>query len=252
MHLGIGGGICGLWSSKAATDSPRRRKRTSPATFHTLQWLETHTGTGDRCRSNSLPLKIEPISQNGKSLVAVCSGRWDGIAIIDLKTETTTQWVPLYRTFNGAAFSKNTTAKHFTSPAESIRSTSSTLPTAKSTSTQTTISASSPRGAKRERFLSGIIVHPKTGKLYICNEGTSEIFIVDPDSGKVEAKWQTLAHPYTCALGKDGRYLFVSNWGDRSVSAIDMSTGQQTLRISVGMRPNEMALAPDGYNFLSR
>src|SRR5581483_5493779 len=104
---------------------------------------------------------------------------------------------------------------------------------------------------KKTNFLAGLAVDSKTGKLYICNEGTSEVWVVDPGTEKIEAKWQTGAHPYAAAIGSDGKYLFVSNWGDKSVSAIDMETGEQALRISVGLRPNEMALAKDGRLFVA-
>src|SRR5437764_8247102 len=55
---------------------------------------------------NSMPLKMV-LSPDGKTLAAVCSGRWNGLALIDLTTETTRQWVPLYRTFNGIAVSRD-------------------------------------------------------------------------------------------------------------------------------------------------
>src|SRR4051794_17091588 len=46
---------------------------------------------------NSMPLKMV-VSPDGKTLAAVCAGRWNGVALIDLTTEQTTQWMPLYRT----------------------------------------------------------------------------------------------------------------------------------------------------------
>src|SRR3954454_13466973 len=55
---------------------------------------------------NSMPLKMV-LSPDGKTLAAVCAGRWNGLALIDLATETTKQWVPLYRTFNGITFSRD-------------------------------------------------------------------------------------------------------------------------------------------------
>src|ERR1700689_4467421 len=53
---------------------------------------------------NAMPLKMA-LSPDGQTLAAVCSGRYNGVALIDLKTEQTTQWIPLSRTFNGLLFS---------------------------------------------------------------------------------------------------------------------------------------------------
>ena len=47
---------------------------------------------------NSLPLKLA-LSPDGKTLAAGCAGRWHGLALIDLATEQTKQWVPLDRDF---------------------------------------------------------------------------------------------------------------------------------------------------------
>jgi YVTN family beta-propeller protein len=207
------------------------------------------TPAGRHVGVNSMPLKMA-VSPDGATLAAVCSGRWNGLALIDLKTQETKQWVPLYRTFNGLAFSKDG-KKIYVTGGNSDQLYVFEMNDGKVGEPKIIHLGEQPKGSKVDNFLTGVTVHPQTGKLYICNEGTSEIWVVDPDAGKVESKWRTPAHPYACAIGTDGRYLFVSNWGDRSVSAIELSTGEQALRISVGLRPNEMALAPDGRLFVA-
>src|SRR5256885_14125676 len=64
------------------------------------------TPAGRHVGVNSMPLKMA-VSPDGQTLAAVCSGRWNGLALIDLKTEQTKQWIPLFRTFNGVAFSND-------------------------------------------------------------------------------------------------------------------------------------------------
>src|SRR5262249_39583334 len=58
-------------------------------------------------------------------------------------------------------------------------------------------------------------------------------------------------HPHSCILGADGRHLYVSNWGSRNVSIIDVKTMSHLRDIAVGIRPNDMALAPDGRLFVA-
>src|SRR5581483_2538611 len=206
------------------------------------------TPAGRHVGVNSMPLKMV-ISPDGNTLAAVCSGRWNGLALVDLKTEQTKQWIPLYRTFNGVAFSKDG-KKIYVTGGNSDCLYVMDFDGKTAGEAKTIHLGEQPKDSKKQNFFSGMIVHPQTGKLYLCNEGMSEVWVVNPDSGSVETKWRTEAHPYTCALGADGRYLYVSNWGDKSVSALDMQTGEQALRISVGMRPNEMAVAPDGRLFV--
>ena len=49
----------------------------------------------------------------------------------------------------------------------------------------------------------------------------------------------------------DRQHLYVSNWGSRSVSIVDTEKGRRVRDIAVGMRPNDMALAPDGRLFVA-
>src|SRR5689334_15622148 len=207
------------------------------------------TPAGRHVGINAMPLKMA-LSPDSKTLAAVCAGRWHGLALVDLATEQTKQWVPLERDFNGLAFS-NDGKTIYVSGGASDHLYLFDFDGQRVGEPRTIHLGEQPKESKKHNFLAGLAVHPKSGKLYVCNEGMSEVWVVDPVGRKVEAKWRTLAHPYTCAIGADGRYLFVSNWGDRSVSALDMETGEQVLRIAVGLRPNEMALAPDGRLFVA-
>lgn len=197
---------------------------------------------------NAMPLKMV-ISPDGKTLAAVCSGRFNGVALIDLASEQTRQWIPLRRTFNGIAFSKDGKQIYVTggnSDALYVLDFDGT----KAGEPHTYHLGPPPAGSKKDNFFSGLTVDPANGKLYVCNEGTSEVWVVDPSSGKVEAKWPTGPYPYTCVLGTNGTYLFTSDWGGRGVTALDVTTGAVIQRIGVGLRPDEMAVAPDGRLFV--
>ncbi|HEY1683860.1 MAG TPA: SMP-30/gluconolactonase/LRE family protein [Tepidisphaeraceae bacterium] len=202
---------------------------------------------------NSMPYKMV-LSPDGQTLAAVCSGRFNGVALIDLKTEQTTQWIPLDRTFNGIIFSRDGKQLYvaggnsdqlfiFNFDGHQLDPHFQTA----HLDGEVVLFGKHPDS---KNFLTGMAINPKTGLLYLCNEGKSQIWVVDPKNAKVIAKWHTEAGPYACVIGKDGRYLFVSNWGDRSVSALDIKTGEQAARVAVGIRPNEMALAPDGRLFV--
>ncbi|MBI3875748.1 MAG: phosphoesterase, partial [Verrucomicrobia bacterium] len=58
-------------------------------------------------------------------------------------------------------------------------------------------------------------------------------------------------HPHSCVFGADKRHLYVSNWGSRSVSVVDTETNRRFRDITVGLRPNDMTLAPDGRLFVA-
>src|SRR5207247_4882683 len=58
-------------------------------------------------------------------------------------------------------------------------------------------------------------------------------------------------HPHSCLMGADKRHLYVSNWGSRSVSIVDTEKNRRVQDIAVGLRPNDLALAPDGRLFVA-
>src|SRR5439155_22725849 len=67
-------------------------------------------------------------------------------------------------------------------------------------------------------FLAGLAVDPVNGKIYVCNEGNHEIWILNEQTLGLEAKVAVGQHPHSCIMGADKRHLYVSNWGSRSVS----------------------------------
>ena len=224
---------------------------------------------------NAMPMKMA-FSPDGRTLAAVCAGRVDGLALIDVATEQARQWLPMRRAFNGVGFSPD--GKHLYVTGGNSDAIAVFAFDGKTATEAATIhvaggvepaadDAAKPKGrppaggdeqhgrmADHDRpadhFLAGLAVDAKTGHLYVCDEATASVLVVDPAAAKVLATWRTQANPYACCVGAGGLYLYVSNWGDRSVTAIDMATGRQAARIGVGLRPNEMAVGPDGRLFV--
>ena len=72
----------------------------------------------------------------------------------------------------------------------------------------------------------------------------------------LEPDWPFFSGPVltvreACLLGADRKHLYVTNWGSRSVSVIDVEKGRRIRDITVGIRPNDLVLAPDGRLFVA-
>ncbi len=100
-------------------------------------------------------------------------------------------------------------------------------------------------------FISGIAVHPITGNIYVCNEAFNQIYVLEAGTLSVTATIGTASNPHSCVFGEDKRHLYVSNWGSSSLSVIDTKTNARLKDIRVGVRPNDMAVSPDGRLFVS-
>src|SRR6202012_5992891 len=80
-----------------------------------------------------------------------------------------------------------------------------------------------------QTWWSGVHADPKRGLVWAANRGTSmtatDVVGFDARSGAVKKRIHVGISPYEFALSADGRRMFVSNWGDKSVSVADVTTG---------------------------
>jgi len=100
-------------------------------------------------------------------------------------------------------------------------------------------------------YISGIAVSQDTGNIYACNESFNQLYILEPGTLKLLGVVNTGSNPHSCCFGEDRRYLYVSNWGSNSVVVFDTKSNAPVRTIRVGVRPNDMALAPDGRLFVT-
>lgn len=204
------------------------------------------TPAGEHVTMSDLALKLV-VTPDHKRLVAVHGGfNEHGLTVFDLATHQRTQFLPLARSWNGLAFSRDG-KQCFASGGSSgeihvFNYAAGELSFVRSVK---------PGPEAGEVFLAGIAVHPGTGKLYVCNEAHHEIWVLEPGSLALENSIRVGEHPHSCVLGADRRHLYVSNWGNRTVSVVDTEKGLTVREIEVGLRPNDLALAPDGRLFVA-
>jgi YVTN family beta-propeller protein len=102
------------------------------------------------------------------------------------------------------------------------------------------------KGLGEYAFPAGIAVSPDGLRLYVAENLSNKVAVVDLSNQKVGAKIAVGEYPYDCALSGDGKRLYVSNWGSRSVAVIDTTSNQVLSNIQVGDHPNDLELTRDG------
>ena len=205
------------------------------------------TPAGEAVAMSDMALKLV-IAPDKKALVAVSGGFSNqGLTLLDLAGKRVTQYIRLAEAWNGLAFSRDG-KRIFVSGGDSgtihVFAYSNGVA---STNDQPVRPATDAPAV----FLAGMAVHPDSGKLYVCNEGNHEVWVLNGDTLAVEATIPVGQHPHSCLVGADRRYVYVSNWGSRSVSVIEVERNRRVRDITVGLRPNDMALAPDGRMFIA-
>jgi len=93
----------------------------------------------------------------------------------------------------------------------------------------------------------------KRRRLYVSLWAQATVAVLDVNSMRVVARWQTEEHPNEMLLARRGRYLFVANANRNTVTVFDTDQGRAIESIFAslypsappGSTPNSLALSPD-------
>ncbi len=194
-----------------------------------------HIDVGD------LPLRIV-ISPDGKFLAATNNGDGEnGISLLDLEREIRANTVPMESAWLGLQFSPDGKSL-FVSGGGDNRIVRFEF----DRGIQERIGELTLGKPKEEIFTAGLCVDPSGNRLYAALNLTNELAVVDLKSFSVAKRIPVGDHPYTCVVSRDGKHVFVSNWGSRSISEVDTASLGEIRRIAVGDHPNDLVLSPDG------
>ncbi|MEI6074895.1 MAG: bifunctional YncE family protein/alkaline phosphatase family protein [Verrucomicrobiota bacterium] len=97
------------------------------------------------------------------------------------------------------------------------------------------------------------VLDAKRGRLYVSLWGNASVAVVDINTEKVIARWATGEHPCEMVLSKNGKYLFVANANDNTVTVLDTQSGRALENLWAtlfpdsprGATPNSLALSSD-------
>jgi DNA-binding beta-propeller fold protein YncE len=90
-------------------------------------------------------------------------------------------------------------------------------------------------------------------RLYVSLWSGASVAVVDLKTGRAIQRWPAGEHPCEMALRRDGKFLFVANANDNTVTVIETKTGRtvETIWATLfpnsprGATPNSLALSPD-------
>lgn len=102
------------------------------------------------------------------------------------------------------------------------------------------------KGLGEYAFPAGLSVSSDGKKLYVAENLTNKLAIVDLEKQTVITKLDVGEYPYDCVVSKDGKRVYVSNWGGRSVSLVDATNQKVIGTIQTGDHPNDLELTRNG------
>jgi len=204
------------------------------------------TPAGQHAAMSDMALKLV-VAPDKETLVAVSGGFSNhGVTLLDITQRRVTQFLQLTQSWNGLAFSRDG-GRFFVSGGDSGLIHVFNYADGKAALEKSVC----PSPETNAIFLASITVHPATGKLYVCNLGNHEVWVLNPATLAIEDTVAVGQYPHSCAMGADQQHLYVSNWGSRSVSIVDTKKNRRVRDLTVGLRPNDMTVAPDGRLFVA-
>jgi YVTN family beta-propeller protein len=93
-------------------------------------------------------------------------------------------------------------------------------------------------------FPVGIAINPNTKKVYVANEYSNTVSVIDTETDKVQSRINVDVFPYGIDTNPLNNRVYVTNKGSNTVSVIDGSIDTKLLDIAVGKSPVGVAVNP--------
>jgi len=219
----------------------------------------TLTPEGKQIPISDLPMNME-LSRDGRYLLVTTNGNGvQEVDVIDVQTQQLLQQIEVKKSWLGLAFAPDG-KRFFVSGGDDNEVLIFNFAAGKATEAGKIILGSAAfhamdnrqRNAARNAskgefaFPSGIAATPDGKRLFVAENLTNKVAVVDLTNNSVITKIAVGEYPYDCTISRDGKRVYVSNWGSRSVAVIDPKTNQVLGNISTGDHPNDLELTRNG------
>ncbi|HEU4388021.1 MAG TPA: YncE family protein, partial [Blastocatellia bacterium] len=217
------------------------------------------TPEGKQISVSDLPLNLA-LTKDGRYLLSTTNGDGDqNIDVIDLRAARSVQTIPVKKSWLGLAFAPDD-SRFYVSGGDDNEVLIFTFANGHATQSGKILLSSAEFHAMTDReradarkqghgeyaFPAGIAVSPDGSRIYVAENLTNKVAVIDSRTNQVITKIEVGDYPYDCVVSGDGKQLYVSNWGSRSISVIDTAGSKAVGLIQVGDHPNDLELARDG------
>lgn len=201
------------------------------------------TPAGEQIPVGDLPLAMA-LSPDGRYLLVTNNGYADQyVSVIDVEARQETGRIPMTESWLGLAFSPSGNRVYVSGGGSDEIEVQRFE--AGSVEAERTLPVKAANDAA-PYFVSGLAVSGDGKTLYACALRQSKLMVFDLASeGALPAYVDVGPFPYAVVLDEVGNRAFVSNWGDRSISVVDLDAGTESRRIPVGDHPNAMVISAD-------
>ncbi|MGH9840603.1 MAG: beta-propeller fold lactonase family protein [Blastocatellia bacterium] len=247
----------GVAFSQAQSPARQLPGKTAKGTLLPNGW--TLTPEGAQIPTSDLPLNMV-LSADGRYLLVTTNGNGDQtIEVIDLNANQSVQRISVKKSWLGLAFAPDG-KRFFVSGGDDNEVMIFDFAAGKATEAGKIILGSGDyhkldekgraearrKGLGEFAFPAGLAVTPDGQRLYVAENLTHKVAVVDLANRQVVAKIEVGEYPYDCEMSPDGKRVYVSIWGGRSIAVVDTAENWVAGSIQTGDHPNDLELTRDG------
>ncbi|MBC6112617.1 alkaline phosphatase family protein [Pedobacter fastidiosus] len=201
---------------------------------------------GHSLQLGDLPLNMQ-VSASGKFIAVTNNGQsTQSLQLIDAKTEQILDEKILKKSWYGLAFTKDEKHIYASGGNDNIIINFSIRNNKLAESDTIKLGEAWPKGKIGP---AGIAVNKTNTKLFTVTKEDSSLYVINPTTKTIIKRIQLHAIAYSCVLSADETKLYVSLWGGKAISVVDVVEEKITGSIPVGDHPNELLLNKKG-NYL--
>ena len=194
----------------------------------------------------SMPLSMI-LSPDGRQLVVLLNGyREQGVQVVDRSTGKVLQMLPQAAAFLGLAFSPDGRTLYASGGNQDVVYRYAWADGRATLSDSIIIEPKAP-GKNAKRYPAGLALSPDGSRLYVAENLTDSLAVVDVASARVVQRVGVERYPYGVVVDAAGT-VYVSSWGGSTVSTFRPKDGDLAAagRMNAGRHPSAILLNRDG------
>ena len=193
-----------------------------------------------------MPLAMT-LSPGGREIVVLLNGwREQGVQVVDRASGRILQTLPQAAAFLGLAFSPDGRTLYASGGNQDVVYRYAWANARAQLTDSIIIEPKAPQ-KNGKRYPAGLALSPDGSHLYVAENLTDSLAVVDLATAAVVQRFGVERYPYSVVVDGEGT-VYVSSWGGSTVSSFSAANGRLTAtgRMNAGRHPSAMLLSRDG------
>ncbi len=204
----------------------------------------TITPAGEQVILKDLPLNIIPLADSRRALVTTSGYNAHELTLVDLQTRDKLQTKSVHQSWFGLALAPGEDKLWWSGGGGAALHVFALKDGQLSRADGGDPTPADKSASEKRKFRSGLALDAQRNVLYSLDIDAGAIHAIDLAGKQPDRIARLGGRPYGVAIARNGARLYVSDWANRIVLAVDPADLRVVAKIAVGEHPNQLALHP--------